>query len=329
MATHCGPSSDERTVGRRRRVRSAVRLVGSPQTSRLCTTEVLLASVRFAEQCERAGIDAMFVAPGAGVDPFVLLGGIAVVTTSLVLGYVGAPYGQRPPALLAKHATALDLCCSGRALLGIALGSIGDAGQADVTSGDAVGDAVEICRAMLRVAGPTYRGSCYQVESAWNEPRMQSAEPMPLAVVVPAARDLLDSGVQLASRLLPPEPAASLRVSREPVMLAARFAELCAVGPIGLEQATLDVAIEQTTVSARRSLDARSLDAGRDCGAVRLLSIVAAGPPDRQLAAVAAFYDAAIDGVVVDLPIDRLGGDEVTDFAERFGALSARRASHD
>lgn len=110
-------------------------------------------------------------------------------------------------------------------------------------------------------------------------------------------------------------------------MLAARFAELCAVGPIGLETARLETTA--AVVSARSSLDAQSLAAGRERGAVRLLAIVAAGPADRQLASAAALYDAGVDGVVADLAVDCLAGDEAAGFVELFGALAARRASED
>lgn len=337
MVTGLGPGSDGHATDRRRRVHSAVRFVGAPGPSRLATTEVLRASVRFAQHCERAGVDAAFVAPGAGADAFVLLGGAAAVTTSLVLGYLGAPDDQRPPALLAKHATALDVCCSGRAVFGIAAPSIVGAGREEATpdgapDGDALGDAVEICRAMLHVPGPSYQGPRHSVQSAWNEPRVASVEPMPLALVVAAASDLSDPGVELASPPSSAQPGSGpsahrRRVSRRPVVLAARFAELCAVGPIGLETARLETTA--AVVSARSSLDAQSLAAGRERGAVRLLAIVAAGPADRQLASAAALYDAGVDGVIVDLAVDCLAGDEAAGFVELFGALAARRASED
>ena len=284
-------------------MRTAVRVVTSVAGAPRLGTDALLAVVRLAVQCDAAGVDAVFVGPDIGVDPYVLLGGVAAATSTVVLGCLAAPVRERPPALLAKQVTTLDVCSGGRAVLGMAAGG-GAQGLAAVESEAEFGDAVEICRAMLRVPGPSYSGVRHAISSAWNEPRHAGGEPMPLVIVVdrPGAPPLFDS-----------------QQDRSPIALAARFAEMCAVGPLDVDRFDTGRCsgpaarnrrglgrAESLLASTRHELDALSLEAGRVRGSVRLLALLAAGRAEDQLAAASAARSAGADAVVADIEVGRL-----------------------
>ena len=55
-------------------------------------------------------------------DPWVLLGAIAVRTSTLVLGTMVTPLSRRRPWVVAKHLVTLDHLSGGRAVLGVGLG---------------------------------------------------------------------------------------------------------------------------------------------------------------------------------------------------------------
>jgi hypothetical protein len=154
---------------------------------------------------------------------------------------------------------------------------------------------------------------------------MADAGPMPLALLVPAARDLLGPGIA-PSTSPSPSSGAGRRPRRSPVVLAARFAELCAVGPVECDRASLDTAVEEIAVSARRSLDEHSLAGGRVCGAVRLLAVLAAGPADDQLMSAGSFVAAGIDAVVVDVEIDRLASGDAAGLVDDLVDLASARS---
>ncbi len=202
---------------------------------------------------EAAGFDALYLAgvdpsrvtgtrDGAGTvwaDPFVALGAVAPVTSRLALGCLATPLGERPPSLLAKVVASLDVCSAGRAVaaLGPALprpsGSTAPEGAGVVRAGrgrsraggahgegDAIGrlgEAVEICRAMLRLPAPSMEGAYYRIEQAWNEPKAERPEPTPVGLLIPGDDDGPTSAEdgEFAGLL----------------GLAARFADVCFLGP--------------------------------------------------------------------------------------------------
>ena len=241
--------------------------------------------VELARLAEELGFDAFFVdgspgeigglPAGAGavaVDPFVVLGAVAVSTSRLQLGCLAPPLGSRPPALLAKTVTSLDVCSDGRAVL--ALGPPAD-DQLDETGLAALSEALEVCRALVRVPAPSFAGSHHQLERAWNEPRWpHEAGGPPVALAVPA-------GLPLAARsgLLD---------------LAVRHAELCVLEPGPLGPGELAEVRERLAPLARR--------AGRLPGQPRLLARLrreaAVGGDPGGLAR--GCLEAGADGVIVD-----------------------------
>jgi hypothetical protein len=142
-----------------------------------------------AEGAESAGFDCLWLpapAARAALDPFVLGAALATRTSTIRLGCLDWPLGDRSPPMLAKAVASLDVISGGRAAAGVDVGS-GEAG--------AIAEALRIVRLMLEVEAPTFEGGHYRIESAWNEPRR--AHPPPVVACVPAdsaapAGDVLD-----------------------------------------------------------------------------------------------------------------------------------------
>ncbi len=82
--------------------------------------------VEFAAAADRAGWDGFFlwdhIHALPAVDPWVLLGAIAVRTRAVRLGTLVTPVARRRPWKLAKEVCTLDQLSGGRAILGVGLG---------------------------------------------------------------------------------------------------------------------------------------------------------------------------------------------------------------
>lgn len=253
----------------------------------------------FLDGSPAAVLDGSPAAPDASgtvpaLDPFVVLGAVAVSTSTIRLGCLAPAIHERPPALLAKVVSALDVCSDGRAVLGLAPDEAGAAGP-EPSSVDLqrVGEALEVCRALLRVSGPSFSGAHYHLVRAFNEPRPSHLEGgAPIALEVPSA--------------LPEDLAAGL------VELTARFAELCvlAVGTGEDPAARVGWALETLRPAARR--------AGReDGGPALVVRLPVAGlPPSGVAELVGASTAAGARGAIVDWGVARLDCDEVVSLAK-------------
>lgn len=268
----------------RRAMRTALRVVlGAARPSGRRDGALTTAAIGLAVTAERAGLDACFVTRGAGLDPYVLLASMAAATSRVELGCLATPPGERPPAMLAKVAASLDVCSDGRAVLGLGAPLTGAPGESSAV----LGDHLEICRAMVRVPGPSYHGEAATIVGAWNEPRVPGA-PLPLALLIPtmSGRDGLDAVLPL-------------------LVLAARLAELCCV-EVG-DAMPGDGATGLWELPAL--FDRATLAGGRAPGSVHLVAVFpldADGSSDpsaeRVLARAAAWRGAGYDGVVIDVP---------------------------
>jgi alkanesulfonate monooxygenase SsuD/methylene tetrahydromethanopterin reductase-like flavin-dependent oxidoreductase (luciferase family) len=267
--------------------------------------------VELARTSEDSGFDALLLdgtpavltpASGAGagasrVDPFVVLGAVAVSTSTLALGCLATHLDERPPALLAKAVSALDACSDGRALLALRPSD-------DLASDGGIerlAEALEVCRALLRVRAPSFTGRFYRLERAFNEPRLpRSGGGVPVALEVPAAT----SGGQLVGL----------------VAVAARFAELCVLelgtgsDPVARLASLLDVLAPE----ARR--------AGRANGGPFVIArLVAAGLDPARIAEDAeALLAAGAGGVVVDWSASGVSRDEVATVGKLVAAAQPR-----
>jgi len=117
---------------------------------------------------EAGGAD-LFVVDGRGphgqpqgwrpLDPYVVLGAVATVTSSMRLCAL-LPADERAPSLAAKAIATLDVCSAGRALLLLAAPSLSRCALASSPTDPLglLGECMEVVTAMLSVPAPTVVG---------------------------------------------------------------------------------------------------------------------------------------------------------------------------
>lgn len=127
-----------------------------------------------ARAAEEAGFDSLWVpdhpagtarSTERALEAYTMLGALAAVTTTVRLGALASPAGARPPALLAKQVTALDVISGGRAVLGIRTG-----GAAGTSRYARLEEAASVCRAMFEHEESTVQGRWFRIERAANRP---------------------------------------------------------------------------------------------------------------------------------------------------------------
>ena len=122
--------------------------------------------------------------PGGATAPmpesYVLLAALAARTRRLRLGVLATSVTYRPPALLAKMITTLDVISGGRAILGIGAGHPRTEGEQRAYGiefppigerMDRLEEALQIIRGMFREDTTSFDGRHYHVQSARNFPR--------------------------------------------------------------------------------------------------------------------------------------------------------------
>ncbi len=112
------------------------------------------------------------------LECFTTLSAIAAVTTRIRIGSLVAAVAFRSPPLLAKIASTLDHVSNGRLVLGLGSGwerSEYDAHNYPYPSNserlDQLADAIKLLKAMWTQDEPTYHGSYFSIEKAYNNPR--------------------------------------------------------------------------------------------------------------------------------------------------------------
>lgn len=152
-----------------------------------------------AQEAEGAGFDTVLVMdhfyqlPGLGtpdqpmLECYTALGALATATSSVQLSALVTGNTYRPPAILAKTVTTLDVVSGGRAVLGIGAGwyerEHHDFGIEFGTFTDRferLEEALQIIGPMLRGENPSFSGARYQVENAMNNPRLRPDIPIML-----------------------------------------------------------------------------------------------------------------------------------------------------
>jgi alkanesulfonate monooxygenase SsuD/methylene tetrahydromethanopterin reductase-like flavin-dependent oxidoreductase (luciferase family) len=244
-----------------------------------------------ARVAEGAGFDSLWVPDRAGEQPgrsrddgeaYSALGALAVVTTTARLGALASPVPGRPPAIVAKQLTTVDVLSSGRAVLG--LRPAGRRGPGRRVRLERLEEAVEVCRAMFGDEVATFAGRHFRLDHAVNRPRPVQPGGPPVVLAGPGGRALLAVAARRADAV---HVGSSPRAVRR---AAAVLAELC-----------------------RR--------AGRDPGAVAVVAgLPASGPlwggADLSAAegAARALWAAGAQGVIVEAPagvgaeqLERLG----------------------
>ena len=112
------------------------------------------------------------------LECFTTLSAIAAVTTRIRVGSLVAAVAFRSPPLLAKIASTLDHVSNGRLVLGLGAGwerEEYDAHSYPYPSNaerlDQLADAIKLLKVMWTQDEPTYRGTYFSIEKAYNNPR--------------------------------------------------------------------------------------------------------------------------------------------------------------
>ncbi|MGA2835396.1 MAG: LLM class flavin-dependent oxidoreductase [Acidimicrobiales bacterium] len=156
---------------------------------------------------ERAGFGSIWVTESVDVRPagvpyeaYSLLGALAVTTGRIHLGAVADGVERRPPSILSKIVTGVDVISHGRAVLSL------DGDCADEADPERLYEAMTVCRAVLRDDLPTYSGRIYTIDGALNRPRPVQPGGVPIVVFVhgsgPGRAGLLEVGVRWADAVV-------------------------------------------------------------------------------------------------------------------------------
>jgi F420-dependent oxidoreductase-like protein len=268
-----------------------------------------------ATTAEESGIDSVWVMdhfyqlPGLGKpdDPmfeaYTLLGALAARTRRVKLGTMVTGVTYRNPALLAKIVTTLDVISAGRGILGI-----GAAWNEDEHRGygfefpptgermDRLEEALQICRAMFTEDSPSFSGKHYEIVDALNVPRPVTRGGPPIMIGGGGEKRTLRLVAQYgdASNIF-----GNLATIRHKLDVLARHCEAVGRDPAEITKTKL-----ATLVIARTEAEAE-----RKAASVRAIvgdewfdTAVIAGAPDQVVDQVQAYFDAGLDGMLVNLP---------------------------
>jgi alkanesulfonate monooxygenase SsuD/methylene tetrahydromethanopterin reductase-like flavin-dependent oxidoreductase (luciferase family) len=144
---------------------------------------------------EESGFDSLWVTDqvssthqGGSVraDPeaYSLLGALATRTRSVRLGAIPLDLHRRPPSLVAKIVTGIDVISHGRGILTYGLG------PGDAVRGARVIEALRVGRALLEDESPTFEGTFYTVVDAMNRPGPVQDGGVPVVVFIEDHSDL-------------------------------------------------------------------------------------------------------------------------------------------
>jgi alkanesulfonate monooxygenase SsuD/methylene tetrahydromethanopterin reductase-like flavin-dependent oxidoreductase (luciferase family) len=152
------------------------------------------------------GVSAVFLTSGPLGDAVTLAAGLCAATPALRFGIRTnlSTEPHRHPTVLAREMTAFDLVCGGRSLLAFTP-PFGD--------GEAVAEAMALCRAMWREGVAASEGPHYPVAGAVNRPRPKRDGGPPLALDLTEGIAVDPALMALADLLLVPtgtDPGVSL-----------------------------------------------------------------------------------------------------------------------
>jgi alkanesulfonate monooxygenase SsuD/methylene tetrahydromethanopterin reductase-like flavin-dependent oxidoreductase (luciferase family) len=113
-----------------------------------------------------------------GPEAYSLLGALAARTRSARLGVISLGVDRRPPALVAKIVTGIDVISHGRGVLTYGVE------PEDAVPGERFIEALRVGRAMLEEEVPTFAGSYYSITAAMNRPRPVQAGGVPVVALM-------------------------------------------------------------------------------------------------------------------------------------------------
>jgi F420-dependent oxidoreductase-like protein len=282
---------------------------------------------------EESGFDSLWVMdhyyqiPGVGprtnamLESYTTLGAIAARTRTVSLGALVTGVTYRNPALLAKIVTTLDVISGGRAILGI-----GAAWNDDEHAGYGfpfpptaerlarLGEALEICRAMLTEPAPSFAGRYYTIDHALNYPRPVRPGGIPILVGGGGERRPLALVARYADACNLFGDTATIR---HKLAVLAGHCEKIGRDPAEITKTRLGgLVVAETAAEAERQ--GRAIAQARQMDEERFRSYVVCGDPDAVCEQVAAYLDAGLDGMIFNL------GDASPDTVRLAGATLAR-----
>lgn len=229
-------------------------------------SQVYEEAIATALEAERAGFysistnDHYFSPFAAPSDPqlecLTLLTAMAAKTTRIRLVPAVVSASFRPPPLLAKIATTLDLVSGGRLTLGLGSGWLPGEYHAHGYPFPStperlaqLAEAIQVIKAMWTEEAPTFKGQYFQIENAYNQPRPLQ-RPHPPIMLGGSGTGLLRIAAQHADllNLIPPtghgkdfpnDPVATRKfdigVLKDRIALLHRFAEEAGRDPSSIE----------------------------------------------------------------------------------------------
>ena len=262
---------------------------------------------------ETSGFDSIWVPddPTAirGSEPmfeaYTLLGSLALRTRSVRLGALVTGVTSRPPALLAKQVTTLDVLSSGRAVLGVGAGRLDphdiDPREPSVTLTDRferLEEALEVFRAMFTQDPVQFEGRYYQLHDAVNRPRPFRDGGPPVLIGGSGEHRTLRLVAEYADAC---NLAGDLSTIRRKISALERHCAASGRDPSSITKtmlATLVVASSGSQASTR----VERFNALQIANGLPTPSTVIAGSPDEVAQQVANFLDVGIEGLIVDMP---------------------------
>jgi F420-dependent oxidoreductase-like protein len=263
------------------------------------------------------------------LEPYTLLAAVAGRTHALLLGVLATSVTYRSPALLAKMVTTLDVVSHGRAVLGIGAGHPRTEGE-QRSYGiefppigermERLAEALQVIRALFRQSPASFAGRYYQVEGAHNMPRPVQRGGPPVLVAGSGERRLLRLVAQYADQCNLSFPSGD-HLAVLPRKLEA-LAQHCS--DLGRDPAEITKTYKGLLVVDRSEARAQSVWAGwrqaRGMPDLRAQHGVFVGTPAHVREGVAAFFQAGIDEMILEIP-DALGQDAVALASEALAPL--------
>jgi F420-dependent oxidoreductase-like protein len=230
------------------------------------------------------------------------LAALATCTERLQLGVLVCGVTFRNPALLAKQVTTVDVLSGGRAVLGLGAAwfegehrSYGWPFPPPAERLDRLEEAARVCRLMFTEESPSFAGTHYSLDGAWNSPRPIRPEGIPI---------MIGGGGERRTLRIVARHADISNVAGGPAQVEKKLALLdgyCA--EIGRDPR----AIHRTCLTTMRVCRTEAETEATKAALVREgwpAGMAIAGPPEVIAAEAAALHAAGVDEVIANLPGD-------------------------
>jgi F420-dependent oxidoreductase-like protein len=267
-----------------------------------------------ARTAESSGFDSVYVMDHlhqiAGVGPEenwmlegpTTLAALAARTTTAHLGLMVGGVTYRNPALMAKITTTIDVLSGGRAILGIGAAWNEEEHRAYgfefpplAERFERLEDAVRIARAMFTEDRPTYSGKHHHIDKPYNNPRPIRGD-IPILIGGSGERKTLRLVAQYADAS---NVFGDLDRVRHLMGVLARHCEDVGRDPAQITKTKLaTLVIADTDEAAQAKLAPLRERMPED----RLRAVVIAGDRDAVGEQIAAYLEAGLDGLVVNMP---------------------------